>query len=140
MLQWCYWKVHLLWCWWWCCGNWVLLPRRALTGSSIISTDQALGVGEALGRSWFLDLGCGCRLAASLPGSLGLSILLHLLGVCLCGGGAGVPLASHEGEDAAGQKSITPVDRNVLNMSETTDWCYLFLVSWGTIALASMFL
>lgn len=86
----------------------VLLPRRALTGSSIISKDQALGVGEALGRSPILDLGRGCGVAASLPSSLGLSIVLPHLGGCLRGGGAGVALASHEGEDAAGQKGVTP--------------------------------
>lgn len=86
----------------------MLPPRRALTGSSITSKDQALEVGEALGRSLILDLGRGCRVAASLSGSLGLSILLRHLGRCLRGGGAGVPLASHEGEDAAGQKSVTP--------------------------------
>lgn len=84
----------------------MLLPRRALTGSSIISKDRALGVGEALGRSLILDLGRGCR--GCLVGSLGLSILLCHLGRRLCGGGAGVPLASHEREDAAGQKSVTP--------------------------------
>lgn len=66
-----------------------------------------MGGGEAGGCRLILDLKGGCSVAPSLPASLGLSVLLRRPGGCLRGGGAGVPLASHEGEDA-GEKKKNP--------------------------------
>lgn len=100
MLQWRYWEVHPLCCW--CSGSEAALLRRAVTRSSIQTKDQGLGGGrEAGGGSPILELKGRCTVVASLPGSLGLSILLRRGGRCQRGGGAGVPLASHKGEDAA---------------------------------------
>lgn len=62
-----------------------------------------MGGGEAGGCRLVLDLKGGCSVDASLPGSPGLSVLLRHPGRSLRGGGAGVPLASHEGEDAGGE-------------------------------------
>lgn len=78
-----------------------------MTGSSIIPKDRGLG-GEAGGCSLIPDLEGGGRVAASVPGPLGLSILLRHPGRCLRGGRAGVPLASHEGEHAGKQNGATP--------------------------------
>lgn len=115
-----------------------MLRRRAVTRSSILTKDQ--GGGEAAGCRLVLDLKGGCNVAASLPGSLGRSVLLRRPGRCLRGGGAGVPLAPHEGEDAEKNPNSGDRDRHPLRMSNTGDSRYLFLVSWGTTALASMFL
>lgn len=44
------------------------------------------------------DVGAGGRVGTCLLGPLGMPVLLCGVGGGLCGGGAGVPLASHEGE------------------------------------------
>lgn len=85
-----------------------MLLRRAGTRSSIEAKDQGLGGGEAGGGRLLLALEGGCSVAASLPGSLGLSVLLRHPGGRLRGGGAGVPLASHEGEDAETRSPSSP--------------------------------
>lgn len=52
---------------------------------------------------WFFfslpsDIGAGCRVGTCLTGPLGTPVFLGCRGCGLSGGGAGVALASHEGE------------------------------------------
>lgn len=56
----------------------------------MIESDKVFGLAS--------DMGAGCRVSTCLPGRLSMSVFLCRLGGSLSGGGARVPLASHEGE------------------------------------------
>jgi len=60
--------------------------------------------GDCVSRLVLSDVGAGCRVGTCSSGPLGMPVFLCHLDDSLSRGGAGVPLASHEGEHTGRKK------------------------------------